>query len=149
MDRGPGSVAFTRTKGWTVCDSRWSCEWRHVTSATYLIASDLGLTQIERTLATYSDTASRNGRTVTGAVREEGVKVGVWFPETQDDVIDGFKPGSVHPVTGTRAEFDRLNLRPTVRADDSPKRLPTGIDYHFLHALMMAHLALPGLLMME
>ncbi len=84
------------------------------------VSFDLTVVRVERTFAMYSDAAYRNGRTITGTVSEDGVEVRVWFPEVQNEVIDALKPGTVHPVSGTVANFDRLSLRPTVRAVAPP-----------------------------
>ncbi len=55
-----------------------------------------------------------------GTVSEDGVEVRVWFPEVQNEVIDALERGTVHPVSGRVADFDRLSLRPTVRAVAPP-----------------------------
>ncbi len=85
-----------------------------------LVSFDLTVARVERTFAMYSDAAYRNGRTLTGTVPETGMEVRVWFPEAQNEVMDALETGSIHPITGTVAEFDRLNSRPTIRAEVPP-----------------------------
>jgi len=84
------------------------------------VSFDLTVVRVERTFAMYSDVAYRNGRTIMGTVSEDGVEVRVWFREVQNEVIDALERGTVHPVSGTVADFDRLSLRPTVRAVAPP-----------------------------
>ena len=83
------------------------------------VSLDLTVARIERTFALFSDAAYRNGRTVTGSISGTGVQARAWFPEIENDRIDALEPGITEAVTGTIAEFDRLSLRPTIRAQAS------------------------------
>ncbi|MFH1764402.1 MAG: hypothetical protein ABIF09_09440 [Gemmatimonadota bacterium] len=85
-----------------------------------LVSFDLTVARVERTFAMFSDAAYRNGRTLTGTVPESGMEVRVWFPEAQNDLMDPLETGSIYPITGTVAELDRLNSRPTIRAEVPP-----------------------------
>jgi len=80
------------------------------------VSFNLSVARIERTFAVFSDAAYRNGRTVTGSISGTEVKARAWFPEIENDRIDALEPGTIEAVTGTIAEFDRLSLRPTIRA---------------------------------
>jgi hypothetical protein len=88
------------------------------------VTFDLRVARVERTFAIFSDTAYRNGRTLTGSIPGTGEEVRVWCPEAQNGVIDSLELGSIHPVSGTVTSFDRLSLRPTIRADASQEMEP-------------------------
>ena len=89
------------------------------------VSFDFTVTRVDRTFTMYSDPAYRNGRTISGYVSGEEVRV--LYPEDQNEAAQAHEPGSVHSVTGTVAGFDRLSLRPMIRvgrARETAKETP-------------------------
>jgi hypothetical protein len=77
---------------------------------------ELSVGRVERTLAMFSDPAFRDGRTVTGTIGGTEIQVSVLFPHTLNEEVDSMEPGETYPIQGAVTEWDRLRLRPTMRA---------------------------------
>jgi hypothetical protein len=78
---------------------------------------ELTVKGVERTISMFSDPDFRNGRTVTGTIAGTPVEVSVLWPSILNDEVDAFQRESNYPVRGTVAEWDRLRMRPIIRAE--------------------------------